>query len=101
MVAYQAESDLVRLVAPHYRRADDEGRTLVQSALNSAADITVRDHELLVRLAPQSSLHRSRAIAALCRELNSSAPNVFPGSRLRLRFEVAGTPAEGPRPDSL
>jgi hypothetical protein len=26
MVAYQAESDLVRLVAPHYRRADDEGR---------------------------------------------------------------------------
>jgi len=49
MVAYQAESDLVRLVAPHYRRADDEGRTLVQSALNSAADITVRDHELLVR----------------------------------------------------
>lgn len=94
MVAYQAESDLVRLVAPHYRRADDEGRTLVQSALNSAADITVREHELLVRLAPQSSLHRSRAVAALCRELNS-AQNAFPGSRLRLRFEVAGTPADG------
>jgi hypothetical protein len=28
MVAYQAESDLVRLVAPHYRRVEDEGRTL-------------------------------------------------------------------------
>ena len=26
MVAYQAESDLLRLVAPHYRRADDEGQ---------------------------------------------------------------------------
>ncbi len=35
MVAYQAESDLCRLVEPHYRRASDEARTLVQSALAS------------------------------------------------------------------
>jgi hypothetical protein len=33
MVAYQAESNLLRMVAPHYRRVDDEGRTLIQSAL--------------------------------------------------------------------
>jgi hypothetical protein len=38
MVAYQAESDLVRLIQPHYRRADQEGRTLIQSALASPAD---------------------------------------------------------------
>ncbi|TFH18241.1 MAG: hypothetical protein E4H02_00640, partial [Lentisphaerales bacterium] len=38
MVAYQVESDLFRLVTPHYKRAEDEGRTLVQSALASAAD---------------------------------------------------------------
>ena len=36
MLAYQAESDLLRLVAPHYRRAGHEGRTLLQSALASA-----------------------------------------------------------------
>ena len=30
MVAYQAESDLLRSVAPHYRRVEDEGRTLIQ-----------------------------------------------------------------------
>ena len=41
MVAYQAESDLLRLVAPHYRRAGQEGRTLIQSALASAADLEV------------------------------------------------------------
>jgi hypothetical protein len=39
MVAYQAESDLLRLVALHYRRAGDEGRTLIQSALASAAEL--------------------------------------------------------------
>jgi hypothetical protein len=46
MVTYQAESDLVRLVAPHYRRAEQEGRTLIQTALASAADLDVTDTEL-------------------------------------------------------
>ncbi len=57
MVAYQAESDLFRLLAPHYRRVQDEGRTLVQAALASAADIKVTDRELRVTLAPMSSPH--------------------------------------------
>jgi hypothetical protein len=91
MVAYQAESDLARAIAPHYRRADDEGRTLVQSALASAADITViaDKRELRVVLAPMSSPHRTRAIAALCQELTAAAV-VFPGTCLRLVYAVAG-----------
>ena len=87
MIAYQAESDLVQLVAPHYRRTQDEGRTLIQSALASTADLEVTDRELRVRLQPLSSPHRSRAIAALCEELNRT-PTAFPGSRLRLHFSV-------------
>lgn len=88
MVAYQAESDLVSLIEPHYRRAHQEGRTLIQSALASAADLEVTDRELRVRLLPLSSPHRSRAVAALCEELNHSAV-LFPGSRLRLHFSVS------------
>ena len=87
MVAYQAESDLLRLVAPHYRRADDEGRTLIQSALASAADLQVTKTELRITLAAQSSRHRTRAIAALCEELNQTKI-MFPGSRLRLRYAI-------------
>lgn len=87
MVAYQSESDLVRLVAPHYRRVEDEGRTLVQCALSSDADLEVTDRELRVAITPLSSAHRTRAIAALCDELNRSEI-VFPGSRLRLRYCV-------------
>jgi Transposase protein len=87
MVAYQAESDLLRLVAPHYRRADDEGRTLIQAALASAADLNVTKLELGVTLTPQSSPHRTRAIAALCEELNRRKA-VFPGSSLRLSFSI-------------
>jgi hypothetical protein len=81
MVAYQAESDLLRLVAPHYRRA------LIQSALASAADLQVTQTKLRITLAPQSSPHRTRAIAALCEELNQTN-TLFPGSRLRLRYAI-------------
>ncbi len=88
MVAYQAESDLVRRIRPHYRRAEQEGRTLVASALASAADIALGADELLVTLAPMSSPHRSRAIAALCEEINREAVR-FPGTKLRMRFAVA------------
>lgn len=87
MVAYQAESDLVRMVAPYYRRVEDEGRTLIQSALASSADLEVTDRELRVYITPLSSAHRTRAIAALCDELSRSQ-TVFPGSRLRLLFSV-------------
>ncbi len=88
MVAYQAESDLVHLVSPYYKRATDEGRTLIQSALAVSADIGVAGDELRVLLAPLSSQHRTRAIASLCNELNCRS-SVFPGSRLRLKFAVA------------
>lgn len=91
MVAYQAESDLLRLVAPHYRRADEEGRTLIQAALASAADLKATKRELRVRLAAQSSPHRTRAIAALCAELNRRKV-VFPGSNSRLIYAIQEPP---------
>ena len=87
MLAYQAESDLLRLAAPHYRRVDDEGRTLIQSALTSAADLEVTQKELRVTLAAQSSPHRTRAVAELCKELNT-VQTFFPGSQLQLRYAI-------------
>ncbi|HUE29211.1 MAG TPA: hypothetical protein VMP89_20720 [Solirubrobacteraceae bacterium] len=94
MIAYQAESDLFRTVTPHYKRAEDEGRTLLHAAFASAADLEVTATELRVTLAPQSSPHRSGAIAALCDTLNATA-TTFPGTPLVLRFAVA---EHGPKP---
>jgi hypothetical protein len=87
MVAYQAESELFRMLAPHYRRVNDEGRTLLQSAFANAADLEVTDRELRLTLAPMSSAHKTRAIATLCEELNQSE-TVFPGSHLRMRYAI-------------
>lgn len=90
MVAYQAESNLLHLVTPHYSRADDEGRTLIQAAMASAADLQVTQSELRVTLAQQSSPHRTRAIAALCVSLNQ-AETIFPGSKLKMHFAIRQT----------
>jgi len=91
MVAYQAESELLRLVAPHYRRAEDEGRTLIQCALGADADIAVTENELRISVSPMSSPHRTRAITALCDELNR-LETTFPGSLLRMRYAVRTRP---------
>ena len=88
MVAYQAETDLVRRITPHYHRADDEARTLIYSVLANTGDIAITDTELRVTFAPLSSPHRTAALAALCAELDASAPR-FPGTRLRVRYAVA------------
>jgi hypothetical protein len=88
LVAFQIESDLVELIRPHYARTDDEGRTLVQTALQSPATIEPTTEDLRITLAPLSSSHRSQAVAALCRTLNETA-TPFPGTTLRMQFAVA------------
>lgn len=94
MVAYQAESELVALVGPHYARADEEGRTLVHELFQTAADLNVTNRELHVTLHPLSSPHRTLAATALCQRLDQTA-TTFPGSRLRLRFDVQPPPLHG------
>ena len=91
LVAYQIESDLVNLIRPHYARAEDEGRTLIQTVLQSTATLEPTGQELRVTLSPLSSPHRSQAVAALCENLNT-AETRFPGTDLRMRFAVAGYP---------
>ena len=91
MVAYQAEGDLLRLLAPHYRRTEHEGRTLIQSALATGGDLEVTATELRVALDPLSSPHKTQAMAAVCEQLNATATR-FPGTRLRMRFTLKPEP---------
>jgi transposase len=94
MVAYQAESDLLALLRPHYARVDQEGRTLLHELFATAGDIRVCDGELHITLAPLSSPHRTHAAQALCGILDQMA-TIFPGSHLRIRFAVRPPPRIG------
>lgn len=94
MLAYQAESDLLNLLQPHYLRAEQEGRTLLHEIFAACGDIKVTPSELHITLAPLSSPHRTRAAQALCELLDRTA-TVFPGSPLRIRFAVRPPPCIG------
>jgi hypothetical protein len=59
MVAFQIESDLVEMIGPHYKRTEEEGRTLVQTILQDAADLAPGQSELRITLAPLGSPHQS------------------------------------------
>ena len=91
MVAYQAESDLLALLRPHYARAEQEGRTLLHEIFTIAGDIRVSNTELHITLAPLSSPHRTHAAQALCELLDQTAT----GTRLRIRFTVQPPPRIG------
>jgi transposase len=91
MVAYQAESDLVRLITPHFSRVEDEGRTLVQNALATTGNIEVVDKELRIHLEPLSAPRRTKALLALCEQVNAT-DTIYPGTDLRMRFDVQPGP---------
>jgi DNA-binding CsgD family transcriptional regulator len=94
MVAFQAESDLLALLRPHYARSEDEGRTLLHELFRAEADIEVTETDLRVTLHPLSSPHRTLAVQAICDALTETA-TTFPGSRLSLRFSIRPRPQIG------
>ena len=89
IIAWQCETALLDRLYPHYARADDEGRTLLQAAFQSSASLEVTATELRITIATQSSPHRSEALAMLCCELDEDSV-LYPGSSLRVRLAVAG-----------
>jgi hypothetical protein len=87
IAVFRAESALRELLRPHYRQWRQDGRTIIQSMLQSSGDLQVHQDELRVILAPQSAPHRTQALAQLCTQLNALDTR-FPGSNLRLKFSV-------------
>ncbi|MCY7418468.1 MAG: hypothetical protein LH650_08235 [Chloroflexi bacterium] len=92
MSAYNTESALARLLRPHYARGQDEGRALLREAFTLSGDLQIIGDTLHVRLDPASAPRRSKAIAALCAELNDTA-TTYPGTALTLAYSVKGYPA--------
>ncbi len=91
MSAYNAESALARLLAPSYSRAEDEGRALLREAFRTSGTLEVVGDHLEVCLNPLSAPRRTRALAALCDQLNQIETR-YPGTDLVLRYSVRQPP---------
>ena len=88
MLVYQIETELVDRLAKYYKRISKDGRKLIVAALQSEGRIQTTDKELYITLHKQSSPHRTKAIQALCNELNQMKV-CFPGTQLKMQYDIA------------
>ena len=87
MAAYNAETILARTLDGAYARAGEEAYALIREALTTSGDIIPADGTLAIRLDPLSAPRRTRALAGLCDELNTTKTR-YPGTKLTLRYMV-------------
>jgi len=91
MVAFRAETALVRSLTPQYARTEDDGRALIREMLLTSADIVPHpdDHRLLVCLHSLANPRSNAALAALCETLNALEVR-YPGTNLQLVYQAPG-----------
>jgi len=89
MVAYRAETALVRCLAPHYAKTEDEGRALIREMLSSSADIVPEGQRLRIRLHSLANPRSNQALAHVCATLNALELQ-YPGTMLTLVYEAPG-----------
>lgn len=89
MVAYRAETALVRCLAPHYAKTEDEGRALIREMLTSSADIVPDAQRLRIRLHSLANPRSNQALAHVCATLNALGLQ-YPGTTLTLVYEAPG-----------
>jgi transposase-like protein len=89
MLAFRAETALVRCLTLNGVRTEDDGRALVREMLMSSADIVPQpeDHRLLVRLHSLANPRRNQALVKLCVTLNALEV-CYPGTDLKLVYEA-------------
>jgi hypothetical protein len=79
MVAYRAETALVRCLAPHYARTDDEGRALIREMLSSSVDVLPDAQHLRIRLHSLANPRSNQALAPRVRDTQRARASV-PGN---------------------
>lgn len=83
MTAYSVEGAMRSMIEGSYVRNNHEGRTLLHAVFQTSGRIEVHESELQITLAPQSSSHRTTAVAELCAKLNQMNAK-FPGTNLKI-----------------
>jgi hypothetical protein len=89
MLAFRAETALVRCLTLNGVRTEDDGRALVREMLLSSADIVPQaaEQRLLVRVHSLANPRHNKALAKLCETLNTLELR-YPGTDLTLVYEA-------------
>ena len=99
MIAYRAETAMVHVLRDQMAK-HDEARSLLRGLYRTAADL-LPDYEagtLRVRLHHQANRATDVALVHLCQQLTETE-TMFPGTTLRLVYELVSPPAAPEPPD--
>jgi len=90
IICYRAESALAALLAPHYKRAENEIRMLIKAVIQMPIDMEAdRDKEHLnITLYPLANQRSNLAVSNICETINLTNTK-YPGTNLRLCYKIA------------
>ena len=91
ITAYNAETTLMRMLRPHYARAEDEARALLREAMTLSGDLHITGDTLHVTLDPATAPRRSRALHALCQQLTATE-TTYPDTPLKIVYGIKQQP---------
>ena len=91
LISYRAETAMAQIARERMQRLDD-ARALMRQLYRTEADLIPNSENktLTVRLHPLTAKTHDHAIRHLCEELNATE-TIFPGTDLRLVYEVIGS----------
>jgi hypothetical protein len=91
LIAYRAETALAELAREKIKRLDD-ARSLIRQLFRTGIDLIPDPLKktLLVRLHPMSTTAHDEVVRHICQELTATE-TVFPGTDLRLIYEISGS----------
>lgn len=90
MICYRAETAFANLLAPEYKRSNDEIRSLVKAVIKQTADIEA-DYEnklLTITIYPLANNRSNRALNAVLEQINQTKTE-FPNTNLLMKFKIA------------
>ena len=99
LIAYRAETALAQLAREKINRLDD-ARSLIRQIFRTEIDL-LPDHQnrtLTIRLHPMTTQAHDEVVRHICAELTATE-TVFPGTDLRLIYEISGSPLIHRDPD--
>ena len=81
----------MRMLRPHYARAEDEARALLREAMTLSGDLHITGDTLHVTLDPATAPRRSRALHALCQQLTATE-TIYPDTPLKIVYSMKDQP---------
>jgi hypothetical protein len=90
MICYRAETAFANLLSIHFKRFDDEIRTLVKTICRQTVDLypDYHNNQLIVTLYPLANLRSCKAVENVIQYLNLSK-TLYPGTQLMMIFKIA------------